>query len=200
LSFARITSIHVPWRDELLPASFRGALFHVEAGSKESGRRIVVHEYPKKEVPYAEDMGRRVRVFNVRGYLITFPIDTEPSDTRDQSLYVRDYRIARNKLIEALESADGPGVLQLPTIDPIMVVNPQYRWLEEERSGGYCVFDMTFVEYGAAPGQPPPATGDVLKAQSLALKDRVQTVMLGLESELRAQSQIVPLQPQPPQQ
>src|SRR4029434_2796709 len=28
----------VPWREELLPASFRGAMFHCESGSRENGR------------------------------------------------------------------------------------------------------------------------------------------------------------------
>ena len=49
-----ITDNHLPFRDNLMPASFRGAMFHVEAGGKESGRRIVVHEFPKKEFPYAK--------------------------------------------------------------------------------------------------------------------------------------------------
>jgi len=191
VGIAKITSIHAPWRDALLPASFRGALFHVEAGSKESGRRIVVHEYPKKNIPYAEDMGRRARSFIIRAYLVTFPTDT------GIALYSRDYRTARDALIDALESSEGPGVLQLPTIEPMTVTCPQYRWNEEERFGGYCTFDMTFVEFGAPPGTPQTSSSDNLKAQSLALKERIQTVMLGLESKLRAQSKVLPPQPGP---
>ena len=61
------------WRSRLMPAKFRGARFHVDTGVRESGRRIVPHEFPKRDVPYAEDMGRRAREFTVRGYIIVYP-------------------------------------------------------------------------------------------------------------------------------
>src|SRR5215471_15541205 len=123
-----IRDVKTPWRDELLPASFRGAMFHVDSGSKESGRRIVVHEFPKRDVPYAEDMGRRALVFSVRGYCITYPFDAQSGGL----LYRRDYRMARDALIAQLETG-GPGVLQLPTLKSVTVVAQQYRWSEEER-------------------------------------------------------------------
>ena len=84
-----------PWRKDLQPASFRGAFFHVETNSKENGRRIVVHEFPKKDLPYAEDMGRRAYEFSVRGYCIVYPKDLVGERNE---LYRRDYRIARNRL------------------------------------------------------------------------------------------------------
>ena len=56
-----------------MPARFRNARFHVDSAVRESGRRIVPHEYPKKDVPYAEDMGRRAREFTIRGYIIVYP-------------------------------------------------------------------------------------------------------------------------------
>ena len=43
-----------PWRARLLPAHFDGCMFHVEAGSQEGGRRIVTHEFPKKDLTYYE--------------------------------------------------------------------------------------------------------------------------------------------------
>ena len=39
----------------------------------EGGRRIVMHEFPKKDIGYPEDMGRRARRFSVRGYIINLP-------------------------------------------------------------------------------------------------------------------------------
>jgi prophage DNA circulation protein len=164
-----ITDVHVPWRDELQPASFRGALFFIEAGSKESGRRIVVHEFPKRDIPYAEDMGRRALQFTVRGYCITFPIDANDP-------YRRDYRLVRDALILQLET-EGSGVLQLPTMKPFTVVCPQYRWTEEERLGGFCVFDMTFVESGTSPSGPQTSTSNNLQAQAGTMQSRVQQVM-----------------------
>lgn len=157
---ALITDNHLPFRDALMPASFRGAMFHVEAGGKESGRRIVLHEFPKKDPPYAEDMGRRAFAFTVRGYCITYVRDTQ------FPLYSKDYRRARDLLITELE-LEGPGVLQLPThVQPVAVVCQQYRITEEEKLGGYCVFDMQFVEYGI----PPQAIGVISGRDGLIAK------------------------------
>jgi prophage DNA circulation protein len=161
-----IRDIRNPWRDALLPASFDGNLFHVEAGSKENGRRIVVHEFPKKELPYAEDLGRRAIEFSVRGYCISFMFDT------DNPLYQRDYRIARDLLRDRLET-EGSGTLQMPSLPPMRVVCPRYRLSEEERLGGYCVFDMQFVEFGAPPVGPMVSTRDNLLKESGAMQQRI---------------------------
>jgi prophage DNA circulation protein len=168
-----IRDISNPWRDQLLPASFDGNEFHVEAGSRENGRRIVMHEFPKKEFPYAEDMGRRAVEFSVRGYCIQFMMDLGGS-----SLYRRDYRIARDLLQERLDTG-GAGKLQLPTMRPLVVVCPRYRLTEEERLGGYCVFDMTFSEFGIPPNEPDPSTRDKLLAAASAMQSRVLTVVGG---------------------
>jgi prophage DNA circulation protein len=167
---AKVTQIKdisfTPWRDALLPAHFDGNLFHVESGSRQSGRRIVTHEFPKKDLPYAEDMGRAAVEWSVRGYTITYPVNTlEP-------LYTRDYRAARNLLQERLDEG-GPGTLQLPTMLPMQVVCKGYRLTEEERFGGYCVFDMQFVEYGAPPFRMRPKTDAQLYAESVAVRARV---------------------------
>lgn len=155
------------WRRALMPASYNGARFHCEANSRESGRRIVEHQFPKKDLPYAEDMGRAAREFSVRGYCIVFPYDSE------YTLYSRDYRRARDELIKQLE-AEGPGTLQLPTQPSQQVVCPRYRLSEEERFGGYCVFDMTFAEYGLDPQQVGAVSTTALLAQaSEALRSQV---------------------------
>jgi prophage DNA circulation protein len=155
------------WRNSLLPASFNGARFHCEANSRESGRRIVEHQFPKKELPYAEDMGRAAHEFSIRGYCIVFPYDGD-------DLYQRDYRQPRDALIKALE-AEGPGTLQLPTQPAQQVVCPRYRMSEEERFGGYCVFDITFQEYGLDPQQlaPSTATASAITGASEALRSQV---------------------------
>lgn len=166
-----ILDIHLPFRDELMPASFDGCRFHVEASSKENGRRIVVHEFPKKDTPYAEDMGKRAIEFSVRGYCITFMSDRDKDD--DHPLFMRDYRIARDLLRDRLEK-EGSGTLQLPTLPPMRVVCPRYRLSEEERLGGYCVFDMQFVEFGAPPIGPQSSTRDQLLQRAADLQ--VQTL------------------------
>lgn len=145
-----------------MPASFRGARFHVDTSSKESGQRIVVHEFPKKDLPYAEGMGRRAIEFSVRGYCIAYPV-AHPSI----ELYNPDYRKARDRLLTALETG-GDGVLQLPFVPPMSVVCPRFRMTEEDKLGGFCVFDMQFVEFGRR-SVPREDSGKKLIEQSRAL-------------------------------
>ena len=92
------------WQDRLRPASFRGVEFHVEIGAVASGRRIAQHEFPKRDEPYAEDMGRRIRRHPVTAYFIGF-----------------DYQLGRDDLIVALEE-EGPGLLVHPTLGEFHVV------------------------------------------------------------------------------
>jgi prophage DNA circulation protein len=155
-----------PWRVHLLPANFAGRFFHVEAGSMESGRRIVTHEFPKKNFPYSEDMGKRATEFTVRGYILQYPSDT------GVNLYKKDYTIARNELQERLDTG-GYGTLQLPMMKPMIVVCPRYRMTEEEKIGGYVVFDMTFVEFGVPPSVSMPASREGLLAQSQAMRAQI---------------------------
>jgi prophage DNA circulation protein len=153
LSPARATKIMelqsgIAWRKKWMPAMFRNCRFHVDSAVRESGRRVVPHEFPKRELPYAEDMGRRQREFTVRGYIIVYPREGE------NELQKKNYIPARDKLIEALET-EGPAILQLPLLGMLEVACTRYRVTEENRTGGYCVFDMSFTEYGKA-----PATGE----------------------------------------
>lgn len=127
-----ITDIHHPWRDALRPASFRGAGFFVQVGSRGGGRRTVLHEYPKRDDPYAEDMGRRAKEFPVLGYLLG-----------------NNYLTQRDALEVALD-AEGPGLLVLPTRSDIQVQCVRFVTTEREQYGGYCEIEMTFVEAGRA--------------------------------------------------
>jgi hypothetical protein len=166
---ATIKDIHNPWRDALMPADFDGFPFHVEQNAIQNGRRIVLHEFPKKDLPYAEDMGRSAFTFTVRGYCIQFPSDLE------KPLYLRDYRIARDQLAERL-SQGGPGLLQLPTatenLPPIYVVCTRSVLAEEQRLGGYCVFDMSFTEVGAPPFRPTLDAKTQMLVRANAMRDQ----------------------------
>jgi len=167
----------IAWRRYLRVAKFRNAAFRVDVSMLESGRRIVQHEFPKKEIPYAEDMGRRARDFTVRAYIIVFPENeqrTYPVNVWNvPSLEKLNYLPARNKLVDALE-AEGPGDLVLPLLGVRKVAVQRYRLTEENRLGGFCVFDMTFTEYGQAPseGTRQSASGVLTEAQD----GRVETI------------------------
>jgi len=142
-----IKDIKLPFREDLQVASFRGAPFFCESNSRDNGRRIVLHEFPKKDLPYAEDMGRRAKSFAIRAFCITHPF-TREGDAG--VLYNVDYRVARKALLDALEQ-DGPGTLILPTLPSEQVVVMRYRLSEEERLGGFCAFEIEFTEYGVPP-------------------------------------------------
>jgi prophage DNA circulation protein len=133
------------WRDELVPASFNGATFHCEQVGIESGRRIVEHEYPKRDLPYSEDMGHRAFTWEIRGYIICYPFDMAGNQ-----LYQRDYRNARDALMKELD-AGGPFTLQVQTFPPFTMICERYRVSEQEKYGGFCTFDMTFREAGTVP-------------------------------------------------
>jgi hypothetical protein len=111
-------------------------------------------------------MGRKATEFSVRAYIIQFPYDT------GVDLYQRDYTIARNRLQERLDTG-GSGVLQLPLQDPMEVVCTRYRLTEEERLGGYCVFDMQFVDQGTKPYRPDPDA----RTNLLAASQRYQSII-----------------------
>ena len=114
-------------------------------------------------------MGRKAMGFSVRAYFIAYPFDT------NQPLYRRDYRTPRNNLIKVLDAGQA-GLLQLPTQAPMMVVCLQYRMTEEERFGGYCVVDMSFIEYGKTANVQPDVTAGLLQASQTMIQ-RVMTVM-----------------------
>jgi prophage DNA circulation protein len=152
----------IAWRRNWKPAMFRDKRFHVDANVRESGRRIVNHEFPKRDINYAEDMGKRAREFTVRGYIIVYPRDTEGA------LQKKNYIPARNQLIEALEQ-EGPGTLQLPLLGSMQVVCQRYRVTEETRLGGYCTFDMTFTEYGKAPAEGSRQSSGALQSSAADL-------------------------------
>lgn len=153
-----IKDIRNPWRDRLRPAQFRGATFHVEVDTVAGGRRAIVHQYPKRNVPYSEDMGRSARRFAVNGYLIG-----------------PNYLLLRDILIAALER-NGPGVLRLPF--PVfddkagdnLVMAGDFNIITQRDKGGYCEVEMQFSEYGK-PGHTGPVedtAGNVNKEASLA--------------------------------
>jgi len=187
--------IKSPWRADLQEACFGNAYFYVEANAVESGRRLVVHEFPKKNLPYSEDMGRKAYEFTVRGYCIQYPHDRVGND--GSQLKQRDYRVARDILSTLLSSGD-PQPLKLPTMkgasyNELIVMCPRYRLTEEDRAGGYCVFDMTFVELGAPPKQPHPDNRDEVIKHFQEMRDRnVDILTRGVVQSSTANSAATP--------
>lgn len=119
------------WRDLLQPASFRGVAFKVESADGSGGRRAETHEYPKRDTPWTEDLGRKARMLSLNGYVLG-----------------ADYMAARDALIAALESA-GAATLVHRYWGELQVVVTDYRVSESSDEGGIARFSISFAEAGA---------------------------------------------------
>jgi prophage DNA circulation protein len=139
----------VLWRRRMRQASFKNAAFHVETQGRVSGRRTVLHEYPKLDYPYAEDMGRHAVRYQITGYVIQ-RWQPKPGAPQTYGDMPWNYDMARDQLIAALEDM-GPGRLVDPynnRIGPQLFQCERYSLTESRERGGYAQFEMAFVEAG----------------------------------------------------
>lgn len=118
------------WRDRLLPASYRGVGFFVESDSLAGGRRVALHEYPLRDTPFSEDLGRRARAYQLEAVLVG-----------------PDYDRAVARLTTALEAA-GAGMLTHPTHGLVSVVVVGFRVRLSTAEGGMARVTMDLAEAG----------------------------------------------------
>lgn len=119
------------WRRRLRKASFRGVRFNITEANSSFGRRIVGHEFPKRDEPYSEDLGRKTREFSFEAFINGF-----------------DYMRLRDKLIAACEK-EGPGKLVHPYYGNRDVVCTDCELLESTLEGGVARFRLSFREAGS---------------------------------------------------
>ncbi|WP_454843317.1 DNA circularization protein [Pseudomonas gorinensis] len=127
------------WPEMLNKASFRGVPFAVYGGDSRFGRRLALHEYPGRDKPYIEDMGRSTRRIRMSGFLVT-----------DSLVYGGGNVLAqRDALVAAVESA-GPGALMHPTLGALKVSVPSEGLSVVERwdMGRYFEISIVFIESG----------------------------------------------------
>ena len=61
----------MPWREQLLQASFRGVEFQTDGHTaRAAGRRAVTHEYPGRDEPYTEDLGKRTKGYSIEAWVV----------------------------------------------------------------------------------------------------------------------------------
>lgn len=119
------------WKEQLQPASFRGVKFKVESAETAFGRRNQVNEYPKRDEPYSEDLGRKAREYSFNAYIIG-----------------DDYFKGRDELLKAIEDDSSPGTLVHPTLGRKTVVPKDCRVNFSNVDGGIEYFTLTFIEAG----------------------------------------------------
>lgn len=122
------------WKDNIQDGSFRGAKFWADASDFASGRRTVTHQYPFRNVPFTEDLGREAWKIQIQAYVPCFVGND-------------DYMPARDALKSALE-ADGPGELAHPWLGSVEAQVQSFSFTEEKKRGGVAFFSVTFVEPG----------------------------------------------------
>lgn len=126
------------WKDRLLPASFGGVPFKVREQELAGGRRAAVHEYPLRDRPFVEELGREVRRFQVEGYVLG-----------------EDYALQRDRLQAVFELASPgfpgkPGrTLVLPSLGgSILALCRTFRFRESTDEGRIVRFLAEFEEVG----------------------------------------------------
>ena len=151
----------------LLPASFRGVPFAVTASETSGGRRIALHQYPGRDKPWAEDMGRSARRFRFQGFVLD-------GDVKFGGLPVV---LQRATLVRAIEKK-GAGTLTHPTLGVLKVCVERASISEALDARNRSDIEIEFVEAGEKlfPGKDKLSTaannllGKIQKVASVALK------------------------------
>lgn len=117
-------------RDNLRAASFRGIGFSVVAAETAEAKAIVVHEFPGRDDPYIEELGRLARRFDIEAYI-----------SGDDCLEKRD------RLIAALYEP-GPGELVHPYYGSLQVHAVITRVRHEAGEGRVVRLGLSFVRAG----------------------------------------------------
>lgn len=113
-----------------LPASFRGVSFWVESSDLSVGRRTVTHQYPQRDEPFTEDLGRAAREYRFSAFVLG-----------------EDYIEQAKKLREALEKP-GAATLVHPEFGEIQVVAQPGASMSFSQSMRRANFSLAFVEAG----------------------------------------------------
>jgi len=117
-----------PWAADLQDASWRGLPFVVRSSSIRRGRRVVVHEYPYRDIPWVEDLGRGTRVFGFTGYLIGDDVFAQ-----------------RDAMVEAAETG-GPGDLVHPSIGAVQANLVEFTAGERMERGRVVELEFSFIQ------------------------------------------------------
>lgn len=141
------------WRKALRPARFRGVSFWVDSRDVETGRRTALHEFPGRDVPFIEDLGRKARSFAIEAYVLG-----------------DDYMPARDALLEACEKAEA-GQLIVPWSGEVLAVCTGCRVRESRAEGGMAHFSLSFSESGEA-STPTGSVSETKRAEGFAAKLR----------------------------
>lgn len=121
----------------LRKASYEGIHFDVDSATLSFGRRTVTHEFPQRDAPYVEDLGKATRQFSIQGFIVG-------DDFIDRS----------KRLIDKIESQVGTdrranhGKLVHPWLGSLEVTPIDNPSITYDRAKRFCTFTLTFLEAG----------------------------------------------------
>ena len=128
------------WKDRLRPASFRGVPFFVDTSQFTTGRRVQLHEFPDRDNPFPEDLGKVSGTFKVDGHILG-----------------DDYFEIKEALVEACEK-EGPGELIHPYFGTLQVQVGPVSIDEDTKEGR--IASVTFLFYQAGDDRFPKNIDD----------------------------------------
>ena len=148
----------------LRQCSYKGVPFQAAAVTKTIQRRQVLHEYPQRDIPYLEDLGKGATLYKVTAFL------------------VGDNCVAQAKRLEKALLTVGAGTFVHPwdgalTVSVYQASNISYSNSELR----YCSLDITFVEAGEL-GYPNKLADGPTFARQLADKLGLSAVSDFVES------------------
>ena len=121
----------------LREASYEGIRFDVDSATLTFGRRTVTHEFPQRDAPYVEDLGKATRQFSIQGFIVG-------DDFIDRS----------KRLIDKVESQVGTdrranhGKLVHPWLGSLEVTPIDNPSITYDKAKRICTFTLTFLEAG----------------------------------------------------
>ena len=113
-----------------LTASFKGVTFFVQSSSISAGRRVVTHQYPQRDEPFTEDLGRAARVYSVSAFVVG-------EDCIEQAQALRD-----------VVEEPGPGTLVHPEFGELQVIAQPGGSMAFDQSRLTVRFELSFIEAG----------------------------------------------------
>lgn len=137
------------WMKDLRPASYRGAKFWVDKDDYATGRRLVVHEFPHRDAPYVEDLGRKANTVTITAYVVSDQADREAASLRRAC------------------DAGGAAKLQLP-LEGLKAHCQDFTRTHQKDRLGFIAFSITFVRDGTGPAPASTAYLSRLVSSSVA--------------------------------
>lgn len=134
-------------------ASFKGVPFIIKGAISSFGRRTIEHEFPDKDIPFSEDLGRRSRTYSVEGFVLG-----------------PNYLTQRDNLQFVCEE-EGPGELIHPYYGILSVICKNIEIRDSSRENRIARFQAVFVEVGER-------IFPIAEADTVGLVDRTARVSL----------------------